>query len=331
MTNYSEYRKKNKRWFSPSFYSHPRGYEMCLEVNASGDDNAYGTHMSMYIHLMQGLHDSELHWPFEGDVKLKLLNRRTNDKHYEKTFTFDRHSNIQACRRVYNGILTDTGMASSDCEGFGFFIPHSDLPFNSGKGTEYLKDDILKIQIEDVNVKTSSVTADSPLEDETAQTLLVLTIKNFSKQKNEWTSPPFYSHPNGYKFVLLAYPNGRGSGQGKYVSAFVHLMKGEYDDKLKFPFRGEIALQIMNTIADEGHVQRILSFDESTDPDGSLGGRSRVFSRAREGLGFNELLAHKDLPFNAHRNTQYIDDNDCLHFRIICRKVSSSPPGETEV
>ena len=38
--------------------------------------------------------------------------------------------------------------------------------------------------------------------------------------------------------------NGRGTGAGTYVSVYVHLMRGEYDSRLVWPFRGDITIQI---------------------------------------------------------------------------------------
>lgn len=74
---------------------------------------------------------------------------------------------------------------------------------------------------------------------------------------NRWFSDPFYSHPSGYKMCLSVYPNGTGKGAGSHLSVFVNLMRGEYDDNLSWPFRGNITV----TVVTEGEdFEEILNF-----------------------------------------------------------------------
>ena len=40
--------------------------------------------------------------------------------------------------------------------------------------------------------------------------------------------------------------NGVGSGVGRHVGLFVHMMKGDYDGTLEWPFTGRIALSILD-------------------------------------------------------------------------------------
>ena len=49
-----------------------------------------------------------------------------------------------------------------------------------------------------------------------------------------WHSPPFY-YREGYKMCLAVYANGVEEGAGTHVSLSLLLLRGEYDDKLKFP------------------------------------------------------------------------------------------------
>ena len=73
---------------------------------------------------------------------------------------------------------------------------------------------------------------------------ITFTINNFRKRiatnDNMWLSPPFYTHSGGYKMFIFVYPNGYGNAGGKSVSVGLHLMSGEYDDYLKWPFPGTI-------------------------------------------------------------------------------------------
>ena len=67
-----------------------------------------------------------------------------------------------------------------------------------------------------------------------------LVMDNFETHKKNdaaWLSPLFYSHIGGYKMHLQVYANGK-SAKGKFVSLYVFLNRGEFDDHLKCPFSG---------------------------------------------------------------------------------------------
>ena len=67
-TNFEQFRLKKAAWYSPSFYTHPKGYKMCLMVNANGRTLRDGTcnygNIAVFLHLMKGQFDDELKWPF---------------------------------------------------------------------------------------------------------------------------------------------------------------------------------------------------------------------------------------------------------------------------
>ena len=74
------------------------------------------------------------------------------------------------------------------------------------------------------------------------------TIGDFKKKQanKDQLSLPFYTHNRGYKFCLNVYPNGISSSSGSHLSVRVELMKGEYDDELKWPFEGDILIELLN-------------------------------------------------------------------------------------
>jgi len=59
-------------------------------------------------------------------------------------------------------------------------------------------------------------------------------------------SPPFYTSLSGYKLCLRIHLNGVDSGVGKYIALFVHMMQGDYDSSLEWPFTGRITLSILD-------------------------------------------------------------------------------------
>ena len=97
----------------------------------------------------------------------------------------------------------------------------------------------------------------------------LLVITNFAERKSSkrvWHSPPFYTHPQGYKMCLTVYANGDGDGEDTHVSVYTHLMKGAFDDNLKWPFQGRVVLQLCNQLEDKRHCGHTISFSETTDP-----------------------------------------------------------------
>ena len=77
--------------------------------------------------------------------------------------------------------------------------------------------------------------------------------------KQGWYSPPFYTHPGGYKMCVGVNANGCGAATGTHVSVFVYLMKGKNDDNLPWPFTGEITITLLNQLEDENHHTRTIS------------------------------------------------------------------------
>ena len=72
---------------------------------------------------------------------------------------------------------------------------------------------------------------------------------NFSEHKrvgDAWMSESLYTKPCGYKLGLQVISSGGSYGTGTHVGVCVYLKKGEYDESLKWPFNGEITLQLLN-------------------------------------------------------------------------------------
>ena len=85
-------------------------------------------------------------------------------------------------------------------------------------------------------------------------------FKEYKRDGDEWYSPHFYTHPNGYKMCVKVYANGFDTGEGTYLSVLMCVMQGEFDDQLKWPFRGEISIKLLNQEEDKDHVTRLLSY-----------------------------------------------------------------------
>ena len=117
-------------------------------------------------------------------------------------------------------------------------------------------------------------------------------MNNFEEHKTNndyWYSPLFYSHAGGYKMCLKVDANGFGAGKGTHVSVSVCLMKGEFDDYLKWPFNGRVTVQLKNT--DRPSHQEIITIDENA--------LERCVSKPTEernlGWGYFNYISHNNL------------------------------------
>ena len=91
---------------------------------------------------------------------------------------------------------------------------------------------------------------------------------------------------------------------------FVRLIAGEYDDQLKWPFVGNISIELLNWIEDKAHLKTTCSIAAN---DGFA-----KFTRTESVLGEvigNQFIAHSLLTYNRNRNVKYLQE-DCLRFRV---------------
>ena len=142
MSNYAQNKLEKTRWFSPPFYSHKKGYKLCLSVYANGNTDE-GTHMSVCLCIMKGMYDDQLPWPFKGKIELKLLNQICAKGHYMKGthLLFDATANI--CQ--VKGSDREIG------KGWGYpsFISNENLGMQGGTNCicQFLKDDSVFFEV----------------------------------------------------------------------------------------------------------------------------------------------------------------------------------------
>ena len=103
MSEYSIKRKDAIQWFSDPFYTHNKGYKMCLRVDAFGLCDGKGSHLSAWLYLMKGPRDDELTWPLRGEFEIKLLNQISDSEHCSTTVTYDDRTTGDSDKRVTEG------------------------------------------------------------------------------------------------------------------------------------------------------------------------------------------------------------------------------------
>ena len=163
------------------------------------------------------------------------------------------------------------------------------------------------------------------LKEETRQLMLTLggfpiDFKvNYASREKVAYLPSFYTHPHGYRMCIRVDPKGNADGKGTHVSIYTHLMKGQFDDHLKWPFRGEITIQIVNQDGDHDHVEGTFPYNDET-PDDSAGRVTGNKERAI-GRGFPQFLAHTDLEYNGAKKAKYLED-DIIIVRVVRVKIT---------
>ncbi|KAL5006414.1 hypothetical protein ScPMuIL_015220 [Solemya velum] len=120
---------------SSPFYSSSYGYRLCIRVNLNGVDTARGTHLSVFVHFMQGEHDDIIEWPFGGRIILSIL---------------DQNPICEMRRHVVETLLSKPNLAAfqrpastRNHKGFGYM---EFLPLNLLDNSTYVSNDTLIVK-----------------------------------------------------------------------------------------------------------------------------------------------------------------------------------------
>ena len=125
--------KEDNICYSDSFYTHNKGYKMCLGVYVTG--HGKGTHLSCFLYLLKGLHDNQLIWPLRGIFNIQLLNQINGHQHHSMAVAYDDYTSNSCAARA---------TVEYQNEGWGIrqFISNRDL-YRNIYSCQYLKDNSL--------------------------------------------------------------------------------------------------------------------------------------------------------------------------------------------
>ncbi len=304
-------KKENEMFYSKSFYTHHGGYKMHIRVEINRDDDANGTHLSVFSQIVTGRYDSILHWPFQGTITYQLLNQLADDRHYSKGITLNPSDNMYV-ESVY---------------GCPKFLPHSSLGCNLENQTQYLQDDTLyfRVLVEvdsykpwlvctgKVNIETlRAVNDNKTLKPKESVIFKVTDFTTKSTGKDWFYSDSFYTSPSGYKMSVNVVPSGAGSGEGTHVAVYTSLLEGVYDTSLSWPFLGNVTITLLNQLSDDNHHTQVLEYDSSSNAYiGSVQGTS-------------QFITHSRLSLDPDKNTQYLL-KDTLYFRVSVEEENGKP------
>ena len=284
---------------------------------------------------MKGEHDDQLHWPFQGDIVLEILNWREDRGHYKKRIERTCTGASQYKNRVtetnmasggwgmpkyrghykkriertgarqYKNRVTETNTASG---GWGMpkYILHTSLIHDPTTNTEYVQDDCLRLRVSTVNVYSGPLLLKTPAwQDSPATTkpLIEFTLTEVTKRKELGykyiDSEAFYSHTQGYKLALSVDLNVGG------IVIHAILMNGNHDGKLEWPAKFNLTIELLNWRENKEHRKAI-----ATGPTDKIPGYSPHIK------GSELSIPYSSLQYNPLNNTEYLQD-DCLRLRVM--------------
>lgn len=142
LDNYKARCLRNDRgWTSPSFYTFPRGYRMCLLVDVGGPTgHAEAFFVSVYLCIVRGDFDGQLKWPFRGSVTISLLSQDPDQQHHIEVIKYHDSTHLASSGRV-------RGEDASKPWGKGKFIRHDQLKQGGFVHNDELKFEVSKIDV----------------------------------------------------------------------------------------------------------------------------------------------------------------------------------------
>ncbi|KAJ1134516.1 hypothetical protein NDU88_000967 [Pleurodeles waltl] len=154
-----------------------------------------------------------------------------------------------------------------------------------------------------------------PQEPVSTDGILVWKIENVSsllraaraEQRTSYYSPSFCTHPFGYRLCCRLYPNGDGSGKGTHVSLFLVVMRGDYDDVLRWPFQQKVTFLMLDQTPHQKPIR------ESFVPDTSSASFHKPKSHMNVASGSPQFLKHNQLLASS---SPYLK-NDTFYIKVI--------------
>ena len=123
--------------------------------------------------------------------------------------------------------------------------------------------------------------------------LEMLDYQQYQKHGSDWFSSAFYTHLCGYKMCLNVFAKGYGKGEDSHISVYLHLMRGEFDAMLKWPFHGKIIIKLLKR-GDIAHYTKKIVFGQS---DEYIAATQQVVEKERNkiGCGLERFISHDDI------------------------------------
>ena len=134
-------------------------------------------------------------------------------------------------------------------------------------------------------------------------------------------SPVYYTQPFGYRFRVKVFRTeySKMLSLDAFTSIFIEILPGPFDEKLKWPFKGSISLEIVNQLSDCCHYKKTIHFDDKS----YRGNKIRPDNSSGISDGLKPFIYHKELRYEHSRegqNVHYLCHGD-LYVRVTGIKV----------
>lgn len=122
---------------SPGFYTGKPGYKLCLRMHIQlPNAQRCANYISIFVHTMQGEYDSHLPWPFQGTIRLSILDQSEGSPRRNHEEVMDTKPELLAFQRP---------MAHRNPKGFGYV---TFMHLQALKQRTYIKEDTLLVRCE---------------------------------------------------------------------------------------------------------------------------------------------------------------------------------------
>ncbi|MEQ2200964.1 hypothetical protein XENOCAPTIV_005550 [Xenoophorus captivus] len=120
---------------SPGFYTGRPGYKLCLRLHLQTPNAPRcSNYISLFVHTMQGAFDGQLTWPFQGTIRLAIIDQGPESQHHMEVM--ETKPDLQAFQKPIN---------PRNPKGFGYVTFMHLQQLNQ---RAYIKDDTLLIRCE---------------------------------------------------------------------------------------------------------------------------------------------------------------------------------------
>ncbi|MGH0133129.1 UNVERIFIED_CONTAM: hypothetical protein FKN15_021933 [Acipenser sinensis] len=122
---------------SPGFYTGRPGYKLCLRLHLQTPSAPRcANYISLFVHTMQGKYDSQLPWPFQGTIRLSILDQTEGVVQQNHEEVMDTKPDLLAFQRP---------TAQRNPKGFGYV---TFMHLQALRQREYVRDDALLVRCE---------------------------------------------------------------------------------------------------------------------------------------------------------------------------------------
>ncbi|XP_061466791.1 TNF receptor-associated factor 6 isoform X2 [Rhineura floridana] len=122
---------------SPGFYTGKPGYKLCLRLHIQlPNAQRCANYISLFVHTMRGDYDSHLPWPFQGTIRLSILDQSEGSSRHNHEEVMDTKPELLAFQRP---------TVPRSPKGFGYV---TFMQLHTLKQRTYIKEDTLLVRCE---------------------------------------------------------------------------------------------------------------------------------------------------------------------------------------